>query len=106
MDFYQKNTKKETNRPCLSMTFDNISNGFLKGRNYSLVICSYALHLLDYSKMPHFLWAVSEITDDLLIISPHKRPYIKDTWGWELEEEIVIERVRSRHFSSTIKSFL
>ena len=54
----------------------------------------------------HFLWAVSEITDDLLIISPHKRPYIKDTWGWELEEEIVIERVRSRHFSSTIKSFL
>lgn len=42
--FLSKEYKKETNRPCLSMTFDNISNGFLKGRNYSLVICSYALH--------------------------------------------------------------
>lgn len=104
--FLSKEYEKEIKKPCHSMTFDDIAKGSLKGHNYSLIICSYALHLLDYSKLPHFLWSMSEITDDLLIIDPHKRPYIKETWGWALEKEILIDRVRSRHFTSTIKAFL
>ena len=75
--------------------------GSLRNYSYSLVICSYALHLLDEDKLPSFLLALTESTDSLLIISPHKRPYIKEGWGWDLEKEIEIDRVRTRHFVST-----
>lgn len=93
---------KNTGRKCYAMTFDDIIRGSLRGKNYSLVICSYALHLLEESKLPVFLLQLPEITDNLLILSPHKKPYIKESWGWELEKEIEIERVRSRYFTSTI----
>jgi len=94
---------KETGKKCYNMTFDDISKGSLRGRFYSLIICSYALHLLEESKLPMFLLQLPEITDSLLIISPHKKPYIKDGWGWELKKEIEIDRVRCRYFASTIK---
>jgi len=97
---------KETGRPCLSMKFEDIMKGSLRNRSYSLVICSYALHLLDESKLPPFLFTLGESSDNLLVIGPHKRPYIKDTWGWFLEKEIVLDRVRARLFSSTMKAFL
>lgn len=93
---------KSTGRKCYSMTFDDIMRGSLRGKNYSLVVCSYALHLLEESKLPMFLLQLPDITDNLLILSPHKKPYIKDGWGWELEKEIEIERVRSRFLTSTI----
>ena len=104
--FLANEYEKEVDKNCMSMTFDDISNGYLKYKAYSLIICSYALHLLDYSKLPRFLWAMTEITNDLLVIGPHKRPEIKDTWGWALEKEIVIDRVRSRHFVNTMQAFL
>lgn len=93
---------KSTGRKCYAMTFDDIIKGSLRGKNYSLVICSYALHLLEESKLPMFLLQLPQITDNLLILSPHKKPYIKENWGWELEKEIEIDRVRSRYFTSTI----
>ena len=98
--------EKEIGKTCLDMKFEDIMKGSLYGNNYSLIICSYAVHLLDYSKLPVFLYQIGESTDDLLILGPHKRPYIKDTWGWFLEKEIILDRVRSRHFSSTMKAFI
>ena len=103
--FLHDEYEKETGKSCLKISFDDISKGSLVHSNYSLVICSYALHLLDESKLPTFLYQIGESTDDLLIIGPHKRPYIKDTWGWFLEKEVIIDRVRSRHFSSTMKAY-
>ena len=104
--FLSSEYKKETGKNCSNMTFEDIMKGSLRGSNYSLVICSYALHLLDESKLPPFLFSLGDSTDNLLILGPHKRPYIKDTWGWFLEKEIVIDRVRSRYYSSTMKSWL
>lgn len=104
--FLSKEYSKETGKPCKTMTFDDIMKGSLRGSFYSLVICSYALHLLDNSKLPPFLYTLGESTDNLVIIGPHKRPYIKDTWGWVLEKEIIIDRVRTRHFSSTMQAYL
>lgn len=99
--FLSKEYTKETGRQCFNMTFEDIMKGSLKNNSYSLVICSYALHLLDEDKLPSFLLTLTESTDSLLIISPHKRPYIKEGWGWDLEKEIEIDRVRTRHFVST-----
>jgi len=103
--FLSTEYKKETGKDCKSLMFEDIMKGALYGSNYSLVICSYALHLLDESKLPPFLFSLGESADNLLIIGPHKRPYIKDTWGWILEKEIIIDRVRSRHFSSTMQAY-
>lgn len=99
--FLSKEYKKETGRKCFNMSFEDIMKGSLRNNSYSLVICSYALHLLDEDKLPSFLLALTESTDSLLIISPHKRPYIKEGWGWDLKKEIEIDRVRTRHFVST-----
>ena len=99
--FLSKEYTKETGRKCSIMSFEDIMKGSLRNYSYSLVICSYALHLLDEDKLPSFLLALTESTDSLLIISPHKRPYIKEGWGWDLEKEIEIDRVRTRHFVST-----
>jgi len=98
--------KKETSKDCMKMSFDDIMKGSLRSRTYSLVICSYALHLLDYSKLPPFLFSLGDSTDNLLLIGPHKNPIIKDTWGWLLEKEMVMDRVRSRYFTSTMQAYI
>jgi hypothetical protein len=104
--FLSTEYEKETGEKCMKMSFEDIMKGSLKGKSYSLVICSYALHLLDYSKLPPFLFSLGESTDSLLIIGPHKNPPVKDTWGWTLENEIIIDRVRSRYFESTMKAYI
>ncbi len=79
-------------------SFDDIANGTLEGRSYSLIVCSFALHLMEVSKLPMLLFQLSQITDTLLILTPHKRPQIKPEWGWHLEAEILEDRVRARSY--------
>lgn len=65
---YQKRTKQLAEK----MTFDDICKGSLDDRNYSMIVCSYAIHLLERSKLPLLLYKLSEISKQLLIISPTK----------------------------------
>ncbi len=99
--FLSKEYTRETGEPCFDMSFDDIMKGSLRGYSYSLIICSFALHLLDESKLPSFLLTLTESSDNLLIISPHKKPYIKEGWGWDLKKESEIDRVKTRYFVST-----
>lgn len=77
-------------------SFDDIANGVLEGRHYSLIVCSFALHLVELSKLPMLLFQLAQITNTLLILTPHKRPQIKPEWGWNLEAEMLEDRVRAR----------
>jgi SAM-dependent methyltransferase len=77
-------------------SFDDIAGGVLEGRRYSLIVCSFALHLVEPSKLPMLMFQLAQITDTLLILTPHKRPQIKSEWGWNLESEILEDRVRAR----------
>jgi SAM-dependent methyltransferase len=79
-----------------TFSFDDIANGVLEGRRYSLIVCSFALHLVELSKLPMLMFQLAQITDTLLILTPHKRPQIKPEWGWNLEAEILEDRVRAR----------
>ena len=92
---------EETGKDCTTMTFDEIMHGKIKDKHYSVVICSFALHLLEPSKLPLFMWEMRNITDKFLILSPHKNPIIKDDWVWQLENEIYIDRVRTRFYSAS-----
>jgi SAM-dependent methyltransferase len=77
-------------------SFDDIANGILEGRHCSLIVCSFALHLVELSKLPMLLYQLAQITDRLLILTPHKRPNLKAEWGWNLESEVLEDRVRAR----------
>jgi SAM-dependent methyltransferase len=85
-----------TGRACEALSFEQIAEGALAGREYSLAVCSFALHLLAASRLPALLFRLAEVAPRLLILTPHKRPEIKAAWGWALEDEMVIERVRAR----------
>ena len=90
----------ETNKKCDKISFDDIINGKLDNRHYTTIVCSFALHLLETSKLPIFLYKLTEISDQLLILSPHKRPEIKEEWGWSLKNEMTIDKVRTRLFNN------
>lgn len=85
-----------TGQAAEALSFEQIAGGALEGREYSLIVCSFALHLLAASRLPALLFRLAEIAPRLLILTPHKRPAIKAAWGWVLEDELVVERVRAR----------
>ncbi|KAI0667599.1 hypothetical protein C8Q78DRAFT_312476 [Trametes maxima] len=48
-----------------------------------MVICSFALHLIEKpSELFALLWELSTKARWLVILAPHKRPEMKDGWGW------------------------
>ncbi len=68
-DLYMANT----NNNCIKMTFkDIVQNGFES--KYDFVICSYAMHLCEKSMLPMLLYRISEASNNLIIITPHKKP--------------------------------
>ena len=59
--------------PCLNYTFEDIIEGKLSSR-FDAIICSFALHLVEKSRLPDLLYALSELSPILYVISPHKKP--------------------------------
>lgn len=83
----------ETGRPCLDFSFEDIANGELFTRQ-SLVICSFSLHLCPESFLHNCLYNLNLNSEQLLIISPHKRP---DCHGvWHLQKEMYFSKVRTK----------
>lgn len=90
-----------TGQSAETLSFEDIAAGALDGRRYSLVVCSYALHLLEPSRLPRLAYQLSRAAAALLVLTPHKRPDLRPEWGWQLAGEMVVERVRTRHYLST-----
>lgn len=86
----------QTGRRCEQMTFEQIVGGALRGRCYSLIGCSFAMHLCPTSQLPVLLLELSQVARQLIIISPHKRPIIRDGWGWRLVDRFTEARVHIR----------
>jgi trans-aconitate methyltransferase len=89
-----------TGQPAEPLSFEAIAAGALAGRRYSLIVCSYALHLLQPSRLPQLAYTLSQLAPSLLVLTPHKRPDLRPEWGWALQAEQVVERVRARHYHS------
>ncbi|GIW75567.1 MAG: hypothetical protein KatS3mg104_0630 [Phycisphaerae bacterium] len=92
-----------TGLPCLPLSFEDIAAGALRGRCYSVVFCSFALHLLEESRLPGLCWALGEVSDQWVILTPHKRPVIRPQWGWDLKHQMLFQRVRARFYQRTTK---
>ena len=93
---------RRTGRKARPLSFEEIAEGALAEEHYSLVICSYALHLCEISRLPGLLVQLGLIAPDLIVVTPHKKPEIRREWGWRLEDEFVAARVRSRLYRSLL----
>jgi len=80
-----------TSRTCHPLSFSDLADGQLPPQSnledktiYDLIICSFALHLLtEPSELFALLYELSTKCRWLAVIAPHKKPEIKDGWGWE-----------------------
>jgi len=88
--------RERTGQQAETYMFEDIADGILKNRHYSLIICSFALHLLTPSRLPSVVYQLSLVADSLVIITPNKRPHLKPEWGWIYLDEILCKRVRAR----------
>lgn len=88
--------KERTGKNVLEYTFKDIALGKLSGYSFQTIICSFALHLCPESMLLTVLWRLGEISNRLIIITPHKRPDCDKKAGWCLVEEIIVERVKMR----------
>lgn len=97
-DAYRQRTGNEAE----TYTFEHIADGVLSGRNYSLIICSFALHLVSISWLPLVIYQLSLIANSLVVITPNKTPNLKPEWGWILLDEMAINRVRARLYQTEL----
>jgi SAM-dependent methyltransferase len=86
---------ERTGKYAQPYTFEQIARGALLGRRYSLVVCSFALHLAQESWLPPLAQQLSLIAGTLVVITPHKRPSLRPSWGWVRQDELLIDRVRA-----------
>lgn len=84
------------------LSFSDIADGRLAGRRYDTIFCSFALHLAEPSRLPVVCMRLAETAAHLVILTPHKRPEIREQWGWRLEDEWLQDRVRLRLYSSRL----
>ena len=82
------------------LTFEQIAAGALAGRWYSAIVCSFALHLVEPSRLPARALQLSLAGASLLVLTPHKRPSIRPAWGWAPAGELVADRARARYYLS------
>ena len=91
---------KRTGSTAENLSFEEIAGGVLEHRRYSLIICSFAMHLFSVSRLPLLIYQLSNISPQLLILSPHKRPVLKPEWGYVVKTAINHERVKGKLYRS------
>ena len=85
--------KRKTGKECFTYDFKDIANGKLN-EDFDLIICSFALHLAEKSLLPNILFNLK--AEELIILTPHKKPEINIFY--ELTEEIYESKVRFRRY--------
>ena len=71
-----------------------------EGQYFDCIICSYAMHLCKESLLHDLCNKLSELADFFIIISPHKFPLMKGTYGWEEIETFIQDKIYFRGFKS------
>lgn len=84
--------EKLTNRPCMDLNFKEIVEYGINEK-YDTIICSFAMHLCEESMLPMLLWRLGEISNNLLILTPHKRPDCDGIYGWKKVKSIKKDKV-------------
>lgn len=89
---------QNTNLPCHTFDFKHLATKGLD-KEYDLIICSFAMHLCPDSMLHTLLYNLSVSCNQLLIITPNKKPFI-DSSSFTFENEVIYNRVYSRLYTS------
>ncbi|CAH6420175.1 Hypothetical protein KVN_LOCUS34 [uncultured virus] len=92
--------KKNTNKVVFDWSFDDIMNGCMENYSFSIIFCSYALHLCSKSKIKLVCLELSRRSKYLCIISPHKKPHISENMGWKLKNTNKYKKIHMRFYDS------
>ncbi len=89
-DLYEAKTKNK----CSSMTFKDIIKEGLN-REYDYIISSFGMHLCEESMLPMLLYQLSQSSENLIILTPHKRPdcngsYFKEKSRMKMDKVSII----------------
>lgn len=91
------------NTAVLQLSFADIAfHGALKDLEFDVIVCSFALHLCPRDTLFLLLYALSQTSPHLIIISPHKHPHI-DSPYWTLLTSNVRDRVHTRIYTRVIQ---
>jgi SAM-dependent methyltransferase len=93
---------ERTGQSCEPFSFEDIARGVLAARRYDLCVCSFALYLAPESVLPNLCLQLALICRTLWVLTPHKRPHIKEDWGWKMRDEILLSRVRLRVYDLSL----
>jgi len=75
--------EQRVGRPAERWSFEQIAGGILDDEPpYDLVICSFAMHLLELKWLNMTLSALARSARRLMILTPHKRPIVERATGW------------------------
>lgn len=80
--------KNRTGQDVIPFSFEDIMDGAIEHYEYDAIVCSYAMHLLEESKLPLLLYRLSQVSERLIIVTPHKRPQIKAYWKEDYRETL------------------
>ncbi|MCH2022763.1 MAG: hypothetical protein MK207_09820 [Saprospiraceae bacterium] len=75
--------KKNLNKECYKWSFNDIIKGKMAGK-YSCIICSFAMHLCPKEKLYDLVIQLFQHSQNLVILTPHKRPVLELFSGVEL----------------------
>ncbi|MBK6931562.1 MAG: class I SAM-dependent methyltransferase [Saprospirales bacterium] len=75
--------RERTGLPCLELSFKDVIRRGLPG-TYSLVICSFALHLCPGKDLFSLCQSLLQAAPLLLVLTPHKRPELETPGAFEL----------------------
>ncbi len=81
--FTAKLYREKTNCTCLEFTFSDfllpqtLTDAHFETR-FTAIICSFALHLAPEKILYSFVQAMWQLSDTLVIITPHKRPALEN----------------------------
>lgn len=87
-------------------TFADVERGAAQRHRWTTVVCSYAFHLCEQSRLAGVCLQLAAVADHLVIVTPHKRPELRETWGFTLHQEVrdTALRVRLRRFDAVTLS--
>ncbi|GFZ48803.1 hypothetical protein JCM24511_06552 [Saitozyma sp. JCM 24511] len=81
---------ERTSRPCHPLSFNSLSASELppntqpdsEGVVWDMIFCSFALHLVPPQELFPLCYELATKARWLVVIAPHKKPELKETWGW------------------------
>ncbi|OJJ17884.1 hypothetical protein BKI52_28925 [marine bacterium AO1-C] len=86
-ELYTKNTQLA----CLSFNFQEVIQGKLNeafdSQQFTSIVCSFAMHLCPEKQLYPLVYNLFQLTDQLVIITPHKRPVLEEIAQVRLEFE-------------------